>query len=721
MNDQATGPLAMEAAFAVTPWPRGEGGRQRMMRRFIESARTRCYRVVPVPLLARQQPCLLDLGHPQQEALWKSGRPVIYRAPGQFLQEPLAHNNRLSPGEVLQTKRVQEALIRAEFVLYPSLSAKQRLDRLHQRPEGSWAVIPNAVCLNHYAPAPFRPARVNPVPCLGGVGPLCRRAGLTLLLEVARRLPIRPHLLLLGPLDGDCLPLLHQALSDPYWQGALEYVPRLSAPQWVHQYRRMDCLLHTLAGDASPHEIVEALACGVPVVYPAASGCNALIGTGGLSVSDSEPDDPRREGLKAGMAQAVEQVLDALPDWHRRARLQAERSNNIELMSQLYLRGMGFPPGAPPRSWKYVAVRTVGRLLFPLTRRVRTKRSGRPRIGLVLWDWNMGGIASWMFRVAAAIPEFEFHFIATHLELHAQRCEEVGRFAYTPGFWPLVRHLRRHSFDLVQVSNNRWPVDAARAAGVPRIIERTDGTGSCCRLAKGDLDWVIISAQGTEPYIRRFWPQVPTQNIRNSVDLQEVDATKPLRSAAADRVVIGRCSRFGWGKRMDLLIDATAILVERERSVQLVLAGEDSKLTGALSIESDLHRQAAPLGDRVQFFGRTDTPLALAHGFDIAVCSSNPFNEGIPNSLIEPMACGKPVVATDIDQVSELVIDGVNGFLVPPGDAMALANALDRLVTDVSLRARMGQAARRTIEERFSFDVALDRYRTLYRRLLDAP
>ncbi|MBF0583316.1 MAG: glycosyltransferase, partial [Magnetococcales bacterium] len=96
-----------------------------------------------------------------------------------------------------------------------------------------------------------------------------------------------------------------------------------------------------------------------------------------------------------------------------------------------------------------------------------------------------------------------------------------------------------------------------------------------------------------------------------------------------------------------------------------------------------------------------------------------PFNEGIPNSLIEPMACGKPVVATDIDQVSELVVDGVNGFLVPPGNAMALANALDRLVTDPSLRRQMGQAARRTVEERFSFTVALDRYRTLYRRLLD--
>lgn len=714
MNDADAGHLAIKASFAVLPWPLGQGAPQRMLRRFIKSAQGRYYRVLPLPLLAKRQPCLLDLGHPQQTRLLDSNRPVIYRAPSLLWPESVGQPNRL-PAQ----QSIQDALLRADHIIYQSLFSKQRLDRLHTPPAGRWSIIPNGVCLNHFSPAPAGSERSVQTPVLGVVGSTCQAAWLTVLLNMTRMLPVRPHLLLVGALDRDCRTVLEQALTDPYWQRTIEYVPQVPEIEWVHYYRRMDCLLHGGVGEAASHEVIEALACGVPVVCPKTEGSVEWIGVGGVVVPDPEPSDPWGEGFHVGMAQAVEQVLGDRTVWHRKARFQAEKANNIEILTALYLRGMGLPPGAPARSWKYTAVRSVGLVLAPFTRLLRVKRSGRPRIALILWDWNMGGIASWMFRVAAAMPEFEFHFIATHLELHASRCDEVGRFAYTPGFWPLVRYLQQHNFDLVQASNNRWPVDAAKAAGVPKIIERTDGTGSCCRVAKGDLDWVIISAGGTEPYIRRFWPQVSTQIIRNSVDLQEVDATQPLRTVGTDRVVIGRCSRFGWGKRMDLLIDAMIILVERGRSVQLVLAGEDSKLSGAVSAECNLRQQAAPLGDRVQFFGRTDTPLALAHGFDIAVCSSNPFNEGIPNSLIEPMACGKPVVATDIDQVSELVVDGVNGFLVPPGEAMALANALDRLVTDPALRTQMGQAARRTVEERFSFEVAVDRYRTLYRRLLD--
>ncbi|MBF0399318.1 MAG: glycosyltransferase family 4 protein [Magnetococcales bacterium] len=716
MNDEAADRLAIDAAFAVLPWPRGQGGHQRMLRRFIRSARMRYYRVAPLSLLSRQQPCLLDLGHPQQARLLDSRRPVIYRAPDLCLPASV-QPDAMAQGD---HARIRDALMRADFILYQSRLSKQRMDALHLPAEGRWAIVPNGVCLNHFSPDPIgRQRQAGQPPVLGVVGPGCHHAWLTLLLAMSRRLTVRPHLLLVGRFDPDCQRVLDQALLDPCWQQVIEYVPRLSELEWVSYYRRMDCLLHPATGEAAPHEAIEALACGVPVLCPETAGSVEWIGNGGMVVPNPEPDEPWGEGLQAAVAAGVERLLEDLPALRRQARLQAEKENNIEIMTPLYLRGMGLPPGGPSRGWKYTAVRSIGQLCYPFSRRVRVNGNGRPRIGLVLWDWNMGGIASWMFRVAAAMPEFEFHFIATHLELHASRCDAVGRFAYTPGFWPLVRYLRQHNIDLLQASNNRWPVDAAKVAGVPKIIERTDGTGSCCRIAKGDLDWVIVSAGGTEPYIRRFWPQVPTQVIRNSVDLSEVDAAQPLRSAGTDQVVIGRCSRFGWGKRMDLLIDAMTVLVERGRPVQLVLAGEDSKLSGAASAEYNLRQQAAPLGDKVHFFGRTDTPLALAHGFDIAVCSSNPFNEGIPNSLIEPMACGKPVVATDIDQVSELVVDGVNGFLVPPGNAMALADALDRLVTDPSLRRQMGQAARRTVEERFSFTVALDRYRTLYRRLLD--
>lgn len=135
-------------------------------------------------------------------------------------------------------------------------------------------------------------------------------------------------------------------------------------------------------------------------------------------------------------------------------------------------------------------------------------------------------------------------------------------------------------------------------------------------------------------------------------------------------------------------------------------------------MERELRELAAGFGNAVRFLGPVDDPMPITKGFDIGVCSSGYMNEGIPNSLIEPMACGKPVVSTRVGEVEELVEDGVNGFLVPPGDAEALAVALERLVLDPALRARMGAAARRTVETKFSFRAAVERYRAIYAGLL---
>jgi glycosyltransferase involved in cell wall biosynthesis len=91
--------------------------------------------------------------------------------------------------------------------------------------------------------------------------------------------------------------------------------------------------------------------------------------------------------------------------------------------------------------------------------------------------------------------------------------------------------------------------------------------------------------------------------------------------------------------------------------------------------------------------------------------------EGIPNVVLEAMACGIPVVATDVGGVSEAVTDGVEGFLVTPRDPARLAEALLRLAGDHSLRARMGAAGRKRIETAFTLDAQLDDFLALYREV----
>ncbi len=103
----------------------------------------------------------------------------------------------------------------------------------------------------------------------------------------------------------------------------------------------------------------------------------------------------------------------------------------------------------------------------------------------------------------------------------------------------------------------------------------------------------------------------------------------------------------------------------------------------------------------VTWLGPRRDIAALLRGAHIAVQPST-YREGLPKSALEAMASGKPLVATDIPGCREAVVDGQTGFLIPPRDTLALAEAMKRLIVDPALRARFGAAARRRAEENFS-------------------
>lgn len=103
----------------------------------------------------------------------------------------------------------------------------------------------------------------------------------------------------------------------------------------------------------------------------------------------------------------------------------------------------------------------------------------------------------------------------------------------------------------------------------------------------------------------------------------------------------------------------------------------------------------------VRWLGARRDVAALLAGAHIA-CQPSTYREGLPKAALEAMAAGKPLVATDIPGCREAVVDGVTGFLVPPGNALALAEAIKKLVDDPGLRARMGAAARARAVENFS-------------------
>ena len=150
------------------------------------------------------------------------------------------------------------------------------------------------------------------------------------------------------------------------------------------------------------------------------------------------------------------------------------------------------------------------------------------------------------------------------------------------------------------------------------------------------------------------------------------------------------------------LLDACRLLLDRGVELDCRLVGD-----GPLRAELETRIAELDLGGHVHLEGPKPRPevAEIVGGADLAVCpsvlTSRGDREGIPVALMEAMATGLAVVASDISGIPELVDDGETGILVPPGDAHALADAIGRLHDDPALRARLGEAARARVERDF--------------------
>jgi glycosyltransferase involved in cell wall biosynthesis len=115
--------------------------------------------------------------------------------------------------------------------------------------------------------------------------------------------------------------------------------------------------------------------------------------------------------------------------------------------------------------------------------------------------------------------------------------------------------------------------------------------------------------------------------------------------------------------------------------------------------------QRLRIGKRVEFLGeRKDVAQVLAKAHIFALPTKW---EGFPLSILEAMRAGLPVIASDVGGVSEAVVDGVTGFLVPTGDAVGFRDRLAVLLSNPDIRGRMGDAGRRTYEDKFTLDAMM--------------
>ena len=239
------------------------------------------------------------------------------------------------------------------------------------------------------------------------------------------------------------------------------------------------------------------------------------------------------------------------------------------------------------------------------------------------------------------------------------------------------------------------------------------------------LDHIIFSCKASYRRYQGVWPIFENKStvIYSAIDTDEfhpMQSPSNLRRSlhvSDEEVVIGIIARLSPVKDHHTFLKAAALVYQQAPHTRFLISGENAQLT-----HTDLKQVARELGifDRVIFLPRDDNiPVKeLIHVLDIGVVASNG-SEVICRVSVEYMAMGKPQVVTDVNVLPEIVADGRNGFVVPAGDARAMASALLPLVKNPDLRHRIGETGRKYAVEKYSYPIFAEKTLAVYRRLIE--
>ncbi|MFF9816436.1 glycosyltransferase family 4 protein [Streptomyces sp. NPDC014006] len=201
--------------------------------------------------------------------------------------------------------------------------------------------------------------------------------------------------------------------------------------------------------------------------------------------------------------------------------------------------------------------------------------------------------------------------------------------------------------------------------------------------------------------------------ITPGVDVDRFTPGPPASARPRTLVYVGRMDRASSWKGVDVLLRGFAELADLP-GVRLRLVGDGDALSDHVALAERLG-----ITDRVEFTGALtgDALVAAVQRAAVLVLPSLTEAECHPMVLIEAMACGTPVVGSDVGGIPHVLTPDVTGLLFPPGDAQALAAACRRLLRDGALADRMGAAGRRRAVERYAWPPLTDRYLALFRSL----
>lgn len=296
----------------------------------------------------------------------------------------------------------------------------------------------------------------------------------------------------------------------------------------------------------------------------------------------------------------------------------------------------------------------------------------------------------------------------------------------------LARLMHRRGADVVVTvgagDKMFWGRLAAHLAGVPVIASALhstgwpDGVGRMNRWLTGFTDSFIAVADSHGEFLRDFerFPAEKVRVIRNGVDCNrfqpDASAAAEVRSElrlSQETPLVGIVAALRSEKNHGMLVRAAARLRERSPQTHWLVIGEGPERAAIESLARELQ-----ISDRIHLLGtRHDTPRLLAALDLFALCS---LNEASPVSILEALACGVPVVATNVGSIGESIIEGQTGHLVPSQDVAAFTDAIESLLSNCPLRAEYGAAGRELVIRTGSLQSMVDGYQRMATELYDA-
>jgi L-malate glycosyltransferase len=280
---------------------------------------------------------------------------------------------------------------------------------------------------------------------------------------------------------------------------------------------------------------------------------------------------------------------------------------------------------------------------------------------------------------------------------------------YTPYFYTILSNISLYRPKIVFSEHGRFYPDrmSPRRVMFNQFANRlTDRIISVCEATKKALvkyEWFPANK------IEVIYNGIKIEKFQIKIDIAEKRRSLGLKE---DDIVIGAVGRLCTEKNYKMLILAFGLVAKDVHNAKLVIVGGGQ-------LEDQLRQTAADMGltNKVLFLGpRTDVPEILKT-FDIYALSSD--SEGASQVLLEAMASGTPVVATNVGGNPEIILDGQTGILVPRGDQFKFAEAILNIANDLQYRGKMAENGRNRIFEKFTFTQMVENYVNTYKRALD--